>query len=238
MELNFDPSDRKPHIVVVGGGVHAVVVVDCIRATKLGIVTGYVDRSAHSSANMCRIAVPWFGEDAALSQRFDRGLVDAAILGIAGIDHVELRRRLVAELSCRMHRWWTAIHPTAVVAEGVPVGGGTVILARAAVNPLARIGEHVVINTGAVIEHHVTVGNFAVISPNATICGCARIGESAFIGAGATILTNISIGERAVVGAGAVVLRDVPDGAVVVGNPARLIERAALPRPKREAIPA
>lgn len=39
-----------------------------------------------------------------------------------------------------------------------------------------------------------------------------------------TILPGVTIGENAVVGAGAVVTKDVPDNAVVVGNPARVIK--------------
>jgi len=48
----------------------------------------------------------------------------------------------------------------------------------------------------------------------------------AAIGTGAVLLPGITIGEGAMVGAGAVVVEDVPDGAVVVGNPARVIRRA------------
>ena len=43
------------------------------------------------------------------------------------------------------------------------------------------------------------------------------------IGANATILPGITVGEKAMVGAGAVVTKDVPDYAVVVGNPAKII---------------
>ena len=48
--------------------------------------------------------------------------------------------------------------------------------------------------------------------------------EGAIVGANATLLPGIAIGKRALVGAGAVVTEDVPDGAVVVGNPARIIK--------------
>ncbi|MEO9624198.1 MAG: acyltransferase [Qipengyuania citrea] len=47
--------------------------------------------------------------------------------------------------------------------------------------------------------------------------------RGASLGGGAVILPGITIGERAMVGAGAVVTRDVPAGAIVVGNPARII---------------
>ena len=47
--------------------------------------------------------------------------------------------------------------------------------------------------------------------------------DGASIGAGAVILPGITIGKNATVGAGAVVTADVPDNAVVVGNPARML---------------
>jgi acetyltransferase-like isoleucine patch superfamily enzyme len=50
--------------------------------------------------------------------------------------------------------------------------------------------------------------------------------KGASIGSGSTILCNVTIGERALVGAGSVVTRDVPPGAVVAGNPARVLQEA------------
>jgi maltose O-acetyltransferase len=47
------------------------------------------------------------------------------------------------------------------------------------------------------------------------------IGRNVWIGGGAIILPGLTIGDDAVVGAGAVVTRDVPQGATVLGNPAR-----------------
>jgi acetyltransferase-like isoleucine patch superfamily enzyme len=49
------------------------------------------------------------------------------------------------------------------------------------------------------------------------------IGEGAWLGAGVKILDGVSIGDRAIVGAGAVVRESVPDGAIAVGMPARVI---------------
>ena len=50
------------------------------------------------------------------------------------------------------------------------------------------------------------------------------IGNEAWIGTAAIILCGVTIGEGAVVAAGAVVTRDVPAGAIVAGNPARLVK--------------
>jgi acetyltransferase-like isoleucine patch superfamily enzyme len=53
------------------------------------------------------------------------------------------------------------------------------------------------------------------------------IRKGAKIGANATLLPGVVVGENALVGAGAVVVQDVPPGAVVVGNPARVIRHVA-----------
>lgn len=51
--------------------------------------------------------------------------------------------------------------------------------------------------------------------------------KGAKIGANATLLPGVVVGENALVGAGAVVVRDVPPGAVVAGNPARVIRQVS-----------
>ena len=50
-----------------------------------------------------------------------------------------------------------------------------------------------------------------------------RVAHGASIGSNATILGNLTIGKGALVGAGSVVTKDVPPGAVVAGNPAKII---------------
>ena len=52
------------------------------------------------------------------------------------------------------------------------------------------------------------------------------IGENAWIGAGAVILPGVHIGRNAVIGAGSIVTADIPDNAVAVGNPCRVMREA------------
>jgi acetyltransferase-like isoleucine patch superfamily enzyme len=68
--------------------------------------------------------------------------------------------------------------------------------------------------------------NFSRIRPFIKdIHGYIEIADDAWIGTGVIILPNIRIGAGAIVGAGAVVIRDVPDFTVVVGVPAKVIEK-------------
>jgi len=53
--------------------------------------------------------------------------------------------------------------------------------------------------------------------------GEVQIGEAVLVGIGATVLPHCRIGSWCVVGGGAVVLDDIPEGAVAVGVPARVI---------------
>jgi acetyltransferase-like isoleucine patch superfamily enzyme len=55
-------------------------------------------------------------------------------------------------------------------------------------------------------------------------CKPVHIKKNVWIGVNVTILAGVTVGENAIIGAGSVVTKDVPDNAVVVGNPARVIK--------------
>jgi len=73
------------------------------------------------------------------------------------------------------------------------------------------------------VDHDNIVGDGVSIGPGAHTAGRVTIRDGAFIGLGALIINGVTVGRRATVGAGAVVVRDVPEGATVVGNPARVL---------------
>lgn len=114
-------------------------------------------------------------------------------------------------------------HPKAFVADDVKIGLGSQILASASVCANTVIGRGCIINTGAIVDHECILENGVHICPGATLAGCVHVGRYAMIGTGAVILPRIKIGEMSTVGAGSVVIQNVPPGAVVVGNPARVI---------------
>ena len=119
----------------------------------------------------------------------------------------------------------TAIHPSAIVSPTASVGEGSVVMQGAVLQTEVTVGRHCIINTGATIDHECRIGDYVHISPNATICGDSEVGEGTWIGAGSTVIQCVKIGKWSVVGAGSVVIHDIPDGVLVVGNPARIVRR-------------
>lgn len=83
-------------------------------------------------------------------------------------------------------------------------------------------GTGIIINSTAKIGANCNLSPFTVIGSNQG--QAATIGDYVYIGPHVSIVEDVTIGNGAVVGAGAVVIRDVPENAVVVGNPGRVIK--------------
>ena len=113
------------------------------------------------------------------------------------------------------------------IQKGVKVGR------RCKIQSHTFICEGVTIEDEVFVSHNVNFINDLV--PRATglagalktetewTCTPTVVKKRAAIGTGAVVLAGVTIGESALVGAGSVVTRDVPPGAVVVGNPARVL---------------
>jgi sugar O-acyltransferase (sialic acid O-acetyltransferase NeuD family) len=141
---------------------------------------------------------------------------------IIAIGDNELRKKKVEQLEEIL--FTTAIHPSAVVSSNVAIGEGSVIMATSIINTGAKIGKHVIINTGALIEHDCIIEDFAHVSPKAALAGNVTVKEGAQVGINSSVRQGITIGKWSIVGAGAVIVKDVPDYAVVVGNPGKIIK--------------
>lgn len=126
------------------------------------------------------------------------------------------------------HEFGIGIHTSAIIGSNVIIDKGTVVMQGTIIQSSVRVGKHVILNTASNIDHDCSLDDFVHISPNATLCGNVIVGEGSHIGAGATVIPNIRIGKWCTIGAGSVVINDIPDYAVAVGNPARIIRYNSL----------
>jgi acetyltransferase-like isoleucine patch superfamily enzyme len=160
----------------------------------------------------------------------------------------ELETRLGARAVIRSH---TVIYAGNVIGDDFQTGHGVLVRELNEIGSNVSIGSHsivehhVKIGNNVRLHSNVFVPEFSVLEddcwlgPHVVVTNArypqsrgvkenlrgAHIKRGAKIGANATLLPGVVIGENALVGAGAVVTQDVPPGAVVVGSPARVVNR-------------
>ena len=106
------------------------------------------------------------------------------------------------------------------------------------------IGERCTINQNTLLIGKVTIGNDCMIAGNSVVAGAnhcfARtdvsmrsqglsckgiwINDDVWIGGNVSIVDGVTIGRGAVIGAGTVVTKDIPEYAVAIGNPAKVVK--------------
>jgi acetyltransferase-like isoleucine patch superfamily enzyme len=133
------------------------------------------------------------------------------------------------------------------IGDDVKIGAFVEIQKGVRIGNRCKISSHTFICEGVIVEDEVFIGhNVTFINdryPRATNgdgglqseadwkCTRTVVKRGASIGSGTTLLCGVTIGEHAMVGAGSVVTKDVPPGAIVAGNPARVLK----PLPRKEA---
>lgn len=138
------------------------------------------------------------------------------------------RRALVQEAKSRgLTLAPSLVDPTAILAASTRVAAGVFINAGAVIGALTFIREAAFINRSASIGHHCVIGAYSSLGPRCVLASNITIEEDVIVGAGAVIMPDTHIGQGAIISAGAIVSRNVPDGALVTGERAKIIENGA-----------
>ncbi|WP_423219727.1 acetyltransferase [Flavobacterium columnare] len=196
-------------IILYGASGHCKVIIDILFENKIQIKTIIDDVGKLKTI---------FDFPIINSKKFKFHPFDNCIIAIG---NNLTRKKIVSTLNVN---FVIAIHPKAIISKFSSVDEGTVIMAGVVLNAHVKVGKHCIINTSASVDHDCWIENYVHISPNASLAGNVFVGEGSHIGIGATIIQGIKIGKWSTIGAGAVIIEDVPDYAVVVGNPGKVIK--------------
>ena len=203
-------------VIILGAGGHAKVIADIIKKSKDEII-GFLDDNEDIQGKVIYDNKKVIGKISDL----DKYKKDYIVIGI-GSNKV---RKAISEKYNNL-KWYTAIHPSAVIAHEVTIGEGTVVMAGVIINPGTVIGKHSIINTSSSLDHDNVIGDFVHISPGSHLAGTVKIGNGTWICTGVTIINNILIGENNIIGAGATVIKNIDENDnTYVGVPIRKIKK-------------
>jgi len=205
--------------IIIGAGTHGQVLCSYLREAAVNVI-GFVDDSADlAGAHVLGIPVLGTYEDL-LTPEF-RELIDDVYCPL-GINTI--RVRYLSSLKELGYNTPSYIHPSVVIGPDVTLGEAIYMFPGNIIMPHTRIGDYFMMNTSSTVAHHSVIEEGVFLSSGVNIGALIRVKRCAFIGIGVTAMTGISeVGESCLIGAGTVLIKDVPDKAVVVGNPGRII---------------
>ena len=121
-------------------------------------------------------------------------------------------------------QYFTFIHPTALVLEGVEMGEGSFIGAHSILTTNIKIGKHAILNRGNQIGHDCEIGDYFSAMPGAIISGNVKIYDCVYMGTNSSIKEKISIHSLSTIGMNSCVVKNIENPGVYVGIPAKQIK--------------
>ena len=149
---------------------------------------------------------------------------------LIAVANSRVREKLAHQLALDGIQLWSVQADNCVIMDEAQIAAGAALSPFVTIASNIKIGKCFHANLYSYVEHDCVIGDFVTFAPGVKCNGNIHIEDHAYIGAGAMIKQGMPdqplvIGRGAIVGMGAVVTRSVPAGAVVVGNPARIIEQ-------------
>lgn len=122
-------------------------------------------------------------------------------------------------------RWASLIHPTAIIPKGMcSIGKGVLFAPNSQLSPDATIGDNCILLGNSFVGHDSILDRFAHVTTGGIVGGNDYIGKAVHVGSNAVIREKLKIGSFSLIGSGAVVINDVPERAIMIGNPARILK--------------
>ena len=148
----------------------------------------------------------------------------AGISVALGIGAPKVRRQVAGRLRANLPGldFPNLLHPTVVSGVSLEMGVGNLVGPGNIVGVQVTIGDFNYLNSACTVGHDARIGSCCVVNPGSNISGGVEIGDAVLVGTNAAILQYRKIGGNATVAAGALVNKDVPEGATVMGVPARV----------------
>jgi sugar O-acyltransferase (sialic acid O-acetyltransferase NeuD family) len=121
-------------------------------------------------------------------------------------------------------KYFSFIHPTALIMGDVEIGEGSFIGANSILTTNIKMGKHSLLNRGNHVGHDCEIGDFFSMMPGSIVSGNVKIYDCVFMGNNSCIKEKISIHSLSTIGMGAMVVDHINDSGTYVGVPAKKIK--------------
>jgi sugar O-acyltransferase (sialic acid O-acetyltransferase NeuD family) len=210
-------------LVIVGAGGFGreiFAVIDSInRVSPRYEFLGFLDDGYPDHDRLRSLGVPFLGKS-------DVDLPEGTSYAIGVGMRTAVRRAIDEKMGARgLNACSPLVHPRSWMGPDVFLGDGSVICAGVAITTNVRLGRHVHVNVNATIGHDCRIGDYVTVCPACSVAGQVELVRGSVLATAANVLPGLTIGEDAFVGASALVTHDVPPDVVVVGIPARPVQK-------------
>ncbi len=130
---------------------------------------------------------------------------------VIGVANIGFRAKVIDIMKAKDAKFYTLIHPTAIIAKDALIGEGCVISPFCMIGPRAKIGNFNELTSYSFISHDCIIGDNNSFSTTG-VCGRTHIGDNNIFYIRSTVQPDLVIGNNCVVQAGMVVDKDMPDG--------------------------
>ncbi|WP_428034827.1 hypothetical protein [Amphritea sp.] len=209
--INSGPKE----VVIFGAGALGAILYDCLAGDDRWVCTAFHD---DGKAGQTLYGLPILGTG---PDQLKAGQSVFMALGDPSV-----RRAVVERLRPRDLVWEIFVDRRSMVGPNAKIGEGSIVLCQAVIASSVVIDPFTWCGTGSQIGGGSTIGAFSSVLSGAFVTGSV-IGEECILGLRSLCSTGARLGNRVTVGPATVLHRPIPEGAFVIGNPARVFARGA-----------
>jgi len=210
----------KLPVIILGGGGHAKVLIEALRAAGVTML-GITDADP-AQRDTSVLGIPVLGDDTVVGRHAPGSIL--LVNGLGSVERPTKRAAIFDAFVARGYSFAAVIHLSAVVAADVTLGQGVQIMAGAVVQTGCAVGADTIVNTRVAVDHDCNLARHVHLAPGVVLSGNVTVGEGTHVGVGATVIHGIHIGAGVLIGAGSLVTRDLPDGVTAYGLPAKVVQ--------------
>jgi sugar O-acyltransferase (sialic acid O-acetyltransferase NeuD family) len=129
-------------------------------------------------------------------------------------DRYDIVQRLPKET-----RFFTFIHPTALLMDNIEIGEGSFIGAYSILTTNIKIGKHSILNRGNHIGHDCIIGDYFSAMPGSIVSGNVTINDLVYMGNNSSIREKLSVHSLSTIGMNSAVVKHIEETGVYVGCP-------------------